>query len=92
MFGMLTDGQLVSGSLSGTYALPYAAPTTVTDATTAPATVPDVSASAGVREDASFGIATRKSRLSGAGIRVFDASTGGSISWEENRRRKGYVD
>jgi DNA-binding transcriptional ArsR family regulator len=45
-------------------------------------------ASEGVREDAASRIAKRKARLAGSGIRVYDATTGGSISWEENMRRK----
>jgi hypothetical protein len=35
-------------------------------------------------------IAKRKARLGSSGVTKFDASTGGSISWEEDRRRKGY--
>jgi DNA-binding transcriptional ArsR family regulator len=46
------------------------------------------SASEGVREDAASRIAKRKARLAGSGIRVYNATTGGSISWEENMRRK----
>jgi hypothetical protein len=35
-------------------------------------------------------IAKRKERLGKAGITFMDAASGGSISWEEKRRRKGY--